>query len=195
MPYHLDDLLESWNLNLSDKEFQNLWQRFDVYNIGGIRIEAFLRFIDYNPIDHYHKQMHKFQSQSNYLETLHRPKKYRLNSSVGVSLPYKNEKSFLLNPIARQNTMISTFQSDLKENQNENKPDVINDDNVIDDNNDKKKNSAPIVDSTELKLKRMIKIFKKTNRLSSDGDIVGFLNNKVIRSNLSKIFFKNFNGF
>lgn len=48
MPYHLNCMLEKLNLKLSETEFQKLWERFDLNNIGGVKTRIFLRLIDYN---------------------------------------------------------------------------------------------------------------------------------------------------
>lgn len=49
MPYHLSELLNAWDLPLSHNEFQKLWERFDLKNVGGVKTRVFLRLIDYNP--------------------------------------------------------------------------------------------------------------------------------------------------
>jgi len=94
MPYHLNEMLQKLNLKLSHAEFQKLWQRFDLNNIGGIKSQIFLRLMEYNRnrLDELSYDADKLRTKSCIVDLTQQPKQKQLinlNSSRSLSTKSK----------------------------------------------------------------------------------------------------------
>jgi hypothetical protein len=83
MPYHLNNMLETLNLKLSDTEYLKLWQRFDLNNIGGVKTRVFLRLLDYNRnhLDELSNDADKLRSKTCIVDLTKQSKKLNTNRS------------------------------------------------------------------------------------------------------------------
>jgi len=83
MPYHLNHMLETLNLHLSDAEYLKLWQRFDLNNIGGVKTRVFLRLLDYNRnhLDELSNDVDKLRSKTCIVDLTKQQQSKKLNTS------------------------------------------------------------------------------------------------------------------
>lgn len=201
MPYHLSHMLRTMNLELSDSEFNKLWDRFDSKNVGGIRTRLFLRLIDYNP-----NEVDVLVQQNNMLRT----------KSFILSAPSSNNK----NPSAKPtSTKTNAMKSDLKLNNNESSrhfmrsstnlfdtkivsaPLPLNNESVAQKEemaqeseeeqpskleetsgvkfNEKEKQQRNQSTVSEYRIKSMAQFLKNSTKFGPHEDLVSFINNKV----------------
>jgi hypothetical protein len=129
MPYHLNNMLETLNLKLSDTEYLKLWQRFDLNNIGGVKTRVFLRLLDYNRnhLDELSNDADKLRSKTCIVDLTKQSKKSNTNRS-----------SILTNRSAKPVSSIMAGSLSINEETNSNSSNT--------DTNTNKENSSKVSD-------------------------------------------------
>lgn len=189
LPHHLQQLLDNLDLKLSSKEFQKLWNKFDINYTGCCRINIFLRLINYKSVDEDQTRFQMYKSKSFIVDKFDLNNQFssnyltvplntsRSNRSIQADEKIQNNEE---NNLAFDNkTEVLDEIEEIEEEtvQNLQKPVEENKDQEL--INDLKLENRTKTSLSEAKIKSMVKSLKKTNEFGSKNDIVSFLNNKL----------------
>lgn len=192
LPHHLQQLLNTFELKLSSKEFQKLWNKFDINNNGCCRISIFLKLINYKPAEENQNNYNLYHSQSFVVDKLD------LNSNLISSnqplVPFNTSRSNLMTNekynIADEASLVSKTICETLDEIKE----IEEEKNQNEDGLQKEKiEPKPIIEAqkmvqsvprsntslSEAKMKSMANSFKKMSDFGPNNDLVSFLNNNL----------------